>query len=377
VRVLYFYRDDGVHDRRFLAALGRLPVEVIALQLENRMKLISTYIPAANIQKACLAGSADGYHWHQKNMLARQLKQIYYENQVDVVHAGPVDLCAWLAASAGLKPLVSMSWGYDLLVHAEKSLLSRARVRYALKRTEVLLADCRVVVSKAETYGFPSDRIVTFPWGVDLKVYHPRTVKKTRDRTARSNQIVLLSTRTMEKLYGCDVIVEAFIKAARVEEKLRLTMLGDGSQKPQLIQRIKAAGLERRVNFTGILPEEEMITQFHASDVYISASHSDGSSVSLLQAMACGLPAIVSDIPGNREWVSPGHDGWLFKDGDSDGLAALMIESARSQERREAFGVSARMTAVNRADWQKNNIKLLDAYHMAIEYQHNSRSGSC
>ncbi len=70
------------------------------------------------------------------------------------------------------------------------------------------------------------------------------------------------------------------------------------------MRRIAAAGLEGRVQFAGNVPEDEMVTHFQASDVYISASHSDGSSVSLLQAMACGLPVIVSDIPGNREWVS-------------------------------------------------------------------------
>jgi len=209
---------------------------------------------------------------------------------------------------------------------------------------------------------------VTFPWGVDLQVYHPQDVKNSGYLPAKRERVVLLSTRQMEKQYGCDVIVKAFIRAAGTEENLRLTMLGEGSQKCRLMQQISTAGLDGRVEFAGCVPENEMVSYFHASDLYISASHSDGSSVSLLQAMACGLPPIVSDIPGNREWVVAGENGWLFKDGESDQLSSLMIKTARTPEVRATLGVAARMTTVDRADWKKNTPKLLDAYQLAINF---------
>lgn len=377
MRVLYFYRDDGVHDRRFLDALGRLPVEVFALQLEDHSKLITAWEPAANVHRVHFSRTGGGYPWYQKKQLGGELRRIFQENRVDVVHAGPVDLCAWLAASSGLRPLVSMSWGYDLLVNAEKNLINHRRVLYTLLRTNILLDDCQAITSKAQKYGFPPDRIVTFPWGVDLQVYHPREVKNGGDTLIDRNTISLLSTRTMEKLYGCEVIIEAFIKAAGQEGKLRLIMLGDGSQKPRFMQRIEAAGLNDRVHFAGNVPEDEMVTYFHASDVYISASHSDGSSVSLLQAMACGLPVIVSDIPGNREWVSTGRNGWLFTDGNSDELSASILEAACSQEQRSTYSAVARKIVVDRADWQKNSVKLMDAYYMAVNLHHDGRSAPC
>jgi glycosyltransferase involved in cell wall biosynthesis len=367
VRVLYFHRNDGVHDRRFLDALGQLPVEVFALQLENHSEPPDKWKPATNIHRVGIPRSTGGFHWYQVPKYLANLKQLVKERRIDVIHAGPIDLCAWLAARAGLAPLVSMSWGYDLLVNANRDPLSRRRIHYALHHTTLLLDDCQTVSNAALRYGFPRDRIVTFPWGVDLQVYSPRKVKSSSDRTMKSNMVVLLSTRTMEKLYGCDVIIDAFIMAARQEAKLRLTMLGDGGQRQDLIRRIAAAGLEGRVQFAGHVPEHEMVTHFHASEVYISASHNDGSSVSLLQAMACGLPAIVSDIPGNREWVSAGWNGWLFKDGDRDTLARLMLDACRSVELRAVYGKHAREIVVDRADWKKNSARLMDAYLTAIE----------
>jgi glycosyltransferase involved in cell wall biosynthesis len=61
------------------------------------------------------------------------------------------------------------------------------------------------------------------------------------------------------------------------------------------------------------------------ADLYISPSHVDGSSVSLMEALACGLPALVSDIPANQEWVSEGVNGWLFPDGNADILAEKIL----------------------------------------------------
>jgi glycosyltransferase involved in cell wall biosynthesis len=270
-----------------------------------------------------------------------------------------------------------MSWGYDLLVNANRDPLSRRRIQYALQHSSIILDDCQAVSDAAMRYGFPQERIVTFPWGVDLQVYFPRKVKNSGDRSMNSKTIVLLSTRRMEKLYGCDVIVDAFIKAASQEDELRLTMLGDGEQRQHLMRRIAAAGLEGRVQFAGNIPEDEMVTKFQASDVYISASHSDGSSVSLLQAMACGLPVIVSDIPGNREWVGEGWNGWLFKDGDQNELASLMLEASRSVGLRAVYGRQARKIVVDRADWKKNSARLMDAYHMAIELDRQGARARC
>jgi glycosyltransferase involved in cell wall biosynthesis len=181
----------------------------------------------------------------------------------------------------------------------------------------------------------------------------------------------------MEKQYGCDIIIKAFIKAALMVENLHLIMLGEGSLKNDLMRQISKAGLDSNVKFIGCVPENEMVTYFQTSDVYISASHSDGSSVSLLQAMACGLSSIVSDIPGNREWVTAGKNGWLFKDGDSDQLASLMIEGASKPELRTSLGAAARMIATERADWRQSYPKLLDAYHMAIDFQAGKGINAC
>jgi glycosyltransferase involved in cell wall biosynthesis len=82
--------------------------------------------------------------------------------------------------------------------------------------------------------------------------------------------------------------------------------------------------------------------------------------------IAIGLPVIVSDIPGNREWVTPGVQGWLSPDGDIDALAQAIVHAYDHRNTLPEMGVAARKLAEQRADWDKNFPNLLKAYDLAI-----------
>jgi glycosyltransferase involved in cell wall biosynthesis len=88
--------------------------------------------------------------------------------------------------------------------------------------------------------------------------------------------------------------------------------------------------------------------------------------VSLLEAMACGRPVLVSDIPSNREWVLPGESGDWFPDGDVDALSAQLRRMVDDPALAQ-YGVGARQVAVARADWDRNFARLLEAYRLAVD----------
>jgi glycosyltransferase involved in cell wall biosynthesis len=121
-----------------------------------------------------------------------------------------------------------------------------------------------------------------------------------------------------------------------------------------------------RTFFGGQVAQAELPRWYRRADLFISPSHVDGSSVSLMEALACGLPALVSDIAANKEWVRQGSNGWLFPDGDADALAEriLLIAAARKQLKRVAR--AARATAERRADWHRNFAVLLRTYDLAV-----------
>jgi glycosyltransferase involved in cell wall biosynthesis len=85
-----------------------------------------------------------------------------------------------------------------------------------------------------------------------------------------------------------------------------------------------------------------------------------------MEALACGLPCLVSDIPANLEWVTEGRNGWLFPDGDAGALAAAVLNAYANRESLAAVGRGARAVAEEKADWNRNFHKLLEAYDLAL-----------
>jgi glycosyltransferase involved in cell wall biosynthesis len=273
-------------------------------------------------------------------------------------------------ALSGYIPLVSMSWGYDLLVDAHRNALWRWATRFTLRCSAAMVGDCNTIRQLAVSFGMPGERIVTFPWGVDLQrfAYQILNLQPFYDPTGADRRATfnLLSTRGWEPIYGVDVIARAFVIAARQCPELRLIMLGNGSQSSQLRQIFMKAGLEDRVLFPGLVSQADLPRYYHLADLYLSASHSDGTSISLLEAMACGRPVLVSDIPGNREWVQDGANGWLFPDGDENALAQAIVNAVAVRDHLPEIGRAARDIAEQRADWERNFPELMRAYRIAL-----------
>jgi len=229
--------------------------------------------------------------------------------------------------------------------------------RYTLKRSAFFTSDARFTRDKAVSFGMNPERTVIFPWGVDVEYFSRKTFERSNVQT-----FTLFCNRTWESIYGVDVLAKAFVKVAAKNPDVNLILLGGGSQGSRIRQILMNGGVLDRVHFGGQVGQKDLPRWYHMADIYISPSHVDGSSVSLMEALACGLPCLVSDIPGNREWIVEGGNGWLFRDGDADDLAEKILHAIKSRRSFKKIGESARKTAEQKADWKKNFGKLLEAY---------------
>jgi glycosyltransferase involved in cell wall biosynthesis len=367
MRILYFSRDYTPHDHRFLAAMAENGHEVYYLRLERRGHQQEDRLLPAGIKPVKWAGGQRVYRLRELPRLAIDLRRVLREVEPDLVHAGPIHTAGLLAALSGFHPLVSMSWGSDLLLDADKNRWNRRATGKTLRHSDVMVGDCEVVKRKAMAFGFPEERIVTFPWGVDLAQFSPGEDSGLRARAGWEDAFVLLHTRSWEPLYGVDAFAKAFAMAARERPELRLFLLGNGSLAGEVRQTFMGGGVMERVHFSGQVKYADLPKYYRAADLYVSASHCDGSSVSLMEALACGKPALVSDIAGNREWVRPGEQGWLFPDGDVGALAEGIVRAVEQRETLAEIGRKSRKLAEERANWKENVKSLFAAYEKAIE----------
>ncbi|GAB4499838.1 MAG: hypothetical protein OHK0052_15430 [Anaerolineales bacterium] len=364
MKLLYLTRDYTPHDHRFLSALSAHGQTVGFLRLEARGSSTEDRPLPPGVEQLRWSGGTRPARRADAPRLLRELRGILRTFKPDLLHAGPLQTAGLLAALSGFQPLVSMSWGYDLLIDAQRSPLWHWATRFTLRRSTAFVGDCDTIRNLAVQHGMNPQRIVTFPWGVDLHHFSP-AASRIRERLGWGAEVsVILWTRGWSSLYGVEEFTKAFARLAAHNPNVRLLMLGGGEQSP-LVRRVLAPYIGQ-VHFPGHVKQADLPDYYRAADLYVSASHSDGSSISLLEAFACGIPALVSDIPGNREWITP-EVGALFPLGNAaalaDALNALLAQKAALPQ----MGRAARALAEARANWTQNFPQLLQAYEMALK----------
>ncbi len=376
MRILYFSRDYSTHDHRFLSALTQTEHQIYYLRLEQRGHTLEDRALPFAVEQVQWAGGRAPVSWRDGLRFLLDLKRVLRNVRPDLIMAGPLQRSAFLVALAGFRPLISMSWGYDLLFDARRNSLWAWATRFTLRRSAAMVGDCDTIRRIAIEFGMQPDRVVIFPWGADIEHFRPSNVEKPlsnlRGRLGLSaDAFLLLSTRGWESIYGVDVLAQAFARVACQNQDFRLIMLGNGSLAPQIRKIFMQAGVEDQVYFPGQVGHADLPHYYQAADLYISTSHSDGTSISLLEALACGCPVLLSDIPGNREWLTtPGKEGWLFTDSDVNALANAMTHAYQSRHVLPQMGQAARLLAELRADWRKNFPNLFKAFEIATKADH-------
>jgi len=355
-RIIYFSLDYTPHDHRFLSALSETEHEVFYVRLQRGPRQVEDRPVPEKIHQVLWAGGQDIFRWRDLVRLTFSFRRLVKKIKPDIVHAGPIQTCGLIATLAAAGPRLIMSWGFDLMEDVHKSLKMELITKYVLHHAAYFASDANVTRDKAVLYGMHPDHTIVFPWGVDLEHFSPSTVH------GPSSDFTLFCNRSWEPRYGVDVLAKAFVAVVEKHPETDLLLLGGGSQVQAIRQILTRGGVQEQVTFAGQIPNRDMPRYYHMADLYISPSHVDGSSVSLMEALACGLPCLVSDIPANKEWVTEGVNGWLFPNGDDGALAAKILAAMDARDSLARMGQAARRTAEEKADWKKNFHQLLETY---------------
>jgi glycosyltransferase involved in cell wall biosynthesis len=262
-----------------------------------------------------------------------------------LINAHFVSNYGMIAAVAGHKPWVLSTWGSDIMTDPEKSPFHRFRTRHVLSRATNITSDARVMTEKIVAMGVDPGNVLTFPFGVDLDKFGPRT--EPLELGPR-----ILSNRKLAPVYSVDTIIDAFPAVRESLHNATLTVAGDGESRADLTTRAERSIARRAIVFVGNVDHDRVPALLKDHHIYVSTALSDTTSVSLLEAMACGLFPIVSDIPANREWIEDGVNGRLVPVRQPMQLAVSIMEAWRDVSLRER-AVRANLELVSaRAEWQ-------------------------
>ncbi len=253
------------------------------------------------------------------------------------------------ALCAAARPLVTTVWGSDVLLNPDRSMFHRARARYALGRADLITCDSPVLTDALVDLGVSLDKIIEEPMGIDPELFYPAS-----SRPAEGQPLRIVSIRRHEPLYGLPVLLRALKELCDRGMLFRATLAGGGSQSSVLRAQCEELGLAGSVEILGALEPRRLADLLREADLYLSTSVSDSTSVSLLEAMACGAFPVVSHIPGNLDWIKHGVNGLLFPHGDSLALAdCIGIAAEHKALRAESVEKNLKIIA-DRAVWNDN-----------------------
>lgn len=324
-----------VHTRRWVEHLRSRGHDVRVYSLERGPhELGAIVLPAAPLPG-----------WLRYPLAVPALRRALSDFRPDLVDAHFVPNYGVMGALLGRHPLSVAAWGSDLLVSGRRDPLQRARAGAVLRAADLVICDSDNLADAALQLGAPRATLRAIPWGIDRTRFTPA---ETRERG------LLLSTRMHEAVYDIPALLRGVAPVMQRRPEAFLALAGDGSLLPEherLAAQLLPAG---RYRFLGRLSPGELAGWLDRAELYLSASLSDSTSQSLLEAMAAGAIPVVSDIDGNREWVSPDESARMFAVGDADAIARAIDAAlgdptwcARARER------NMRVIA-ERGDWQVN-----------------------
>lgn len=279
----------------------------------------------------------------------------------DIVHAHYLTSYGFLAARAGLRPLVVTAWGSDALLAPRESRLLRYFASYAVRHADAVTTLATHMNSAVADLGVPLENITATPFGVDTELFRPAAAAAP----AGKGPLKLISTRNFDTVYDIPTLVRALGHVYAAGRQLEVDLVGDGPLRQSLVDLVRELGLAPHVKFHGHVEHKVLIGLLAGADIFVSSALSDGNNVSLNEAMACGCFPIATNIPANAQWIEDGQNGYLFPGGDAQRLAAAIEKAADNSVLRSTARAENRRIVETQADW-KICVKRMEAIYQGL-----------
>jgi glycosyltransferase involved in cell wall biosynthesis len=283
---------------------------------------------------------------------ATWLRSVVRRVRPAVVHAHWTPF-AFKALTVHARPLVVTPWGSDVYNATGRfALANRPIARFSDK----IVTDSQNLLDAMAALGAPRERLVLLNWGVDLERFKPAEDRaEVKRRLGLEPGPVVLSPRTLRDLYNPKVIIAAFRQIEAEFPGAQLVLKHMGTDEPDL------GPLPDRTRVIGHVPYEQMADWYAAADACVSIASSDSSPRSVWEAMACGAPCVLSDLPWVHETIEPGTQALVVKI-DADEVAGALRTLLGEPERAQAIGRAARELVERERDQRKEMQRLMQIY---------------
>lgn len=302
---------DSVHIQRFYGDMKNRDVE---FQIISETKI------------SWFEGKQFNFSFRGNNILTfyknyRLARKILRTEKPDVVHIHQINRLAVVISAAAKKEgikVIETAWGSDVLLVPKRGKFYAGLTKSALTKADLITADAQVMIDSMRDLN-PNGTYRLWQYGID-------PIKRNVDK-----EKLIYSNRLHEPLYRIDKVMDYFVDFYKTNPDWKLVIGGSGSLTSDLKNRVKKLNLTEVIEFPGYCDAKTNADFYAKSAIFISIPNSDGTSVSLMEAMSAGCIPVVSDLEVNRVWIENMVNGMVENPDENPLKAALNLDFEKVQ----------------------------------------------
>lgn len=287
-----------------------------------------------------------------------QTRNIILQTKPDIVHAIYAGGYGSLLRLINFHPSILSAIGSDVDVPG-----NQPKWKYEVIKSNLNFPDRITVTDKfleKQVKKFEVDKIVVrIPFGVDTSVFKLH-------RKLNNQKIYAGTVKTLEYGYGIDILIKAFAIVSNRHKNVNLVIVGGGSLKPELTRLAEDLKVSRKVSFIGAIPHDNVPAVLNKLSIFVCLSRKEGFGVSVIEASACGLPVIVSNVGGLPETLIDGKTGFIVNKEDPVSAAHAIIKLINDPKLRVKMGRAGREFVIKNYNWDDCVDKMIDLYYKTL-----------
>ncbi|MDM5315059.1 glycosyltransferase [Fictibacillus sp. b24] len=286
------------------------------------------------------------------------IKKLLRTFQPDIFHAHFLSSYGLIGALTDFHPYYVSVWGTDIFQFPQKNSLNRKMIEFTLNRADRICSTSHVMGK--ETNKYTNKEISITPFGVDLDVFKPMA-------KAEKANIQIGIVKALSDKYGIGTLIKAFKKVHEKHHNTELVIVGGGPQLDDYKKLSADLSISEHVKFAGRIPNTKVPEFINEMDIFTVPSRDQESfGVAAVEAMACGVPVVVTNVGGLPEVVMEGETGFIVPKEDPEKLAAAINQLIENKEERIRMGQSGVVHVRKEYDWYENASRMEKLYQQTL-----------
>ncbi len=364
MRIAFLANAASVHTARWVNELAVRGHEIHLIFIRGHEPDLHTIRDDISLHRL-LFGGVKGY-----TLNALQCNRILESIKADIVNAHYASGYGTLARLAKANPLLLSVWGSDVYDFPNQSKLKNKILIKNLLFAKEIASTSHCMADRVEDLLRGYDyKIHVTPFGVELNHFQPVANKVSRD------VITIGNIKSLAPHYGLDdfilairILIDRLVEEGEkvLAAKIRGIVYGEGNQREMLENLIQEYHLSEIIVLPGSIPNTLVPSALREIDVFCATSHRESFGVSVVEAMAAGLPVVATNTPGFREVVIDGETGFIVENMNPKAIADALHALIMDPEMKERFGKKGREKVEQHFNWQDNVDKMLSVYESVI-----------